>query len=644
MQDIQQLFPPKGEPITARPTVAKKTQPDIQELFPSRNAPKMRSGRELKEVGAAPELGLFPETGAGRSFMASLGLNTARSDEDAENVLKTQFPEATFEDSEMGRIVKLPSGEYIINKKGFSGQDVARFAMDVVSFLGPGRLAKPAQAALAAGGVEAGLEAVNSLAGGGDLDPRQIAEAAVLEGVFKKGENLIGAGVDLYKAKRAPARELAAQKKAAQNLENRELVQAADDLDVPLFTSDVFEPETFAGRIASQTAEKIPIIGTGNMRAAAQNKRIAALESFLDGYAPPSYEVIVQSLKTQRDRIKRAAGNVLETAGARLDDAGEIPLTNTMRELSKVERELNKAGVIGSAPAAAQINELIDALTSPAKQTFSTLKENRTAFRDLINGLDGADRSQLGSRAKALADRALGAMSADMRLFARENLSPAEYRKWTRANAAYAREATKLKRTRLKNVLDKGDVTPEIAQNLLFSQKQSELNMLYSSLTTPGRAAARAAIIDGITKKLGRRASGVTPNSFASELKNLAPQINTFFRGEERKQLRGLQRVLEATKRSENASVTTPTGQSLFGLLAGAGTIANPAATIGLSGTVSGLARIYESRPVRNLLISIAETKKGTPAFRRLVAQAPNVMAAAAQSVNRRQDQEEGAE
>ena len=69
----------------------------------------------------------------------------------------------------------------------------------------------------------------------------------------------------------------------------------------------------------------------------------------------------------------------------------------------------------------------------------------------------------------------------------------------------------------------------------------------------------------------------MTPNAFATEMKKFQPQINTFFKGEERKQLEGLQRLLDATRRAQDAAVTTPTGQQVLG----AGTLAAAATDLG---------------------------------------------------------------
>lgn len=52
----------------------------------------------------------------------------------------------------------------------------------------------------------------------------------------------------------------------------------------------------------------------------------------------------------------------------------------------------------------------------------------------------------------------------------------------------YADEASKLQNTRLKNVLMKGDLTPEVVNNMLFSKNKSEVQNLYNSVGQVGRA------------------------------------------------------------------------------------------------------------------------------------------------------------
>lgn len=382
-----------------------------------------------------------------------------------------------------------------------------------------------------------------------------------------------------------------------------ELIDQGRAAGIPMLTSDVMPPTTFPGRIAQQTAEKIPVAGTAPVRQAQQQMRIEAVDRVANRYGEYSYDAIVASLRAQRDRVKNAAGAVLQRTGTRLDSQGNVNLANTVPAINQARQELLKPGVIPSTNAADDLDQLIGALGTP--QTFTTLKENRTAFREIVDSTDNADRSQLTSRAKSLLQDVYAGMTRDMEDFARANLNPQQFTQWQRANAVYADQARVMTRSKLKNVLDKGDVTPESVKNMLFSQNPSEQRLLYSSLTNEGRANARSAIVSKIINDLNRRASGVSPNSFASELRKYNAQVNAFFRGGERRQLEGLGRVLDATRRAQDASVTTPTGQQLIGGLSITGLYLDPVATLGTAGTVGGLARLYESAPVRSALLRL---------------------------------------
>jgi hypothetical protein len=361
-------------------------------------------------------------------------------------------------------------------------------------------------------------------------------------------------------------------------------------------------------------------------REAQQEARVSAAEQFASKYSTFSYDDIVASLKSNSQRVKRSAGNVLEQTGNQLDNVGQIPMTNTQGAIASARATLSRANVAGNKSALNILDDFTDPLSNP--QTFSTLKENRTALSAVIDSSDPAIRSQLPSFAKAQLVQLRSAMTRDMDDFARTNLPAAEYGKWKRANDVYAGEAQRLTRTKLKAVLDTGDMTPESVRTMLFSAKPSEVQQLYRTLTPAGRQNARSAIISDVVAKLNSRANGFTPTSFANELKKYETQIGVFFKGNEGRQLEGLRRVLEATKRAQEAGVATPTGQEVVTLLAGGALFMEPTTTAGALGTVAGLARLYESAPVRNALLRLASVPPSGPAFDAALASAAATLTA----------------
>jgi len=576
--------------------------------------------RMTPELEALPNLGEAPEFNemSGRAFKANIGTFTTGDPDELQTIFKEQYGEdVTFtKDSKGNPIVNFPSGSYALNKPGASPQDIPKFFGDLLAFSPAGRARTVTSAAAKSMFGEAILEGVD-VAVGGDFKIEDIAEAAVLGGLFKSAEDAMGFIYRNLKGKGLP--------------EQTQLLREAEEAGIPIKTTDVLPPETFAGKTAQQITEKIPVVGTGAAREQQQQLRQSAVEKIVEQYNAPSYEGIVQSLKDQKSKVKKAAGNVIGATAEKLDAVGTVSIDNTETAIINALDELNKPGVIQSGKATADLDELIRAIDE-APQTYTSLKENRTAFREILNSLDPTSRSQLTSKAKSDLNKVYTAMTKDMAEFAEQNLPAIEVVKLNKANRIYAEEATKLTKTKLKNILDKGDVTPESVKPMLYSKNLSETKLLYNSLTNEGRGNARAAIISKIAEDLSRRAGGITPNAFVNELKKYPNQMSVFFKGRDKKQLEGLRRVLEVTKRAQEASVSTPTGQQLIPLLTGGAAIAEPVTTAVAAVSIGSLARLYESPAVRNALLKLAGTRKGSTQFEQALADARQLLSVGAQA------------
>jgi hypothetical protein len=568
----------------------------------------------LEEVRGAPELNEL----SGRAFKGSLGLLTESDDQVVKGVLKQQFGDSvSFRQDEKGNeIATLPSGEYVLNKPGLTRQDVLRGIFDAVAFLpsarGPGIIASGVKGMATQGGIEATGESV-----GGDFDPVNIALSGAINVGGKAVENVAGTVF-----------------RGATGSPSNEIVEAGAELGIPVRTSDVLPPQTFQGKIGQQTAEKIPVFGTGAGRESQQAARSEAVDTFAEQFSDFSYSEIVDSLKRNSTRLKRAAGGVMESAGKTLDAASPsqgIPLDNTLNAISNAEAALSKRGVIQSSTAIDDLNKVKEALADGA-QNFTSIKENRTALRDLIEGLDKADRSQLPTRAKGLLRGVETAMKRDMDDFARANLDEKQFTQWQKANNIYFQEARKLKNSKIKAVLDRGDITPENVESILFSSKPSEVKILFNGLTPSGKRNARAAIVSRVVTDLSKRANGLTPNSFATEMKKRGLQTGVFFKGQDKKALNGLIKALDATRRAQDAAVTTPTGQQLLGAFGVTGLALEPVTTVSAAGSVGLLARVYETPAVRNALLRLDSLPRGSTRFEKALLEVQTAFVSASQA------------
>lgn len=593
-----------NDPFSSRLAPAQQERDRDQQLLDQlrATAPKSASfARDLPEIGAAPELREFNLDSLKRGFAAGLIAN----DVELAGAIKELTPGAEVQQDPEGKVlIKFPSGgTFAINKPGLSGQDFVQFATRALAFAPSGGVVggsvkQLGKGALAAAGTEAALQGVEAGLGG-EFDKAQVGIAGAIQPVAQAIPSALG--VIKRVSPKTPI--------------NNELIKAGDDAGIPVLTSDVLQPKTFLSRTLRETGEKIPIIGTAELRAAQQKFREQSLDDVADKYGEFSYDAIIKSLKSQKDKVKKAAGNAISSAESTLDDFGQIPMDKTKVAIAKVKDSISKPGILSSDADRLAVQQADNLLTTLGQtdQIFSSLRQNRTAFREVIKGVDKSERSQLTSRAKSLLNGVESAMKQDLDDFAKKNLSGRDFSRWQRANAVYAEESQKLTRSKLKNVLDKGDITPESVKTLLFSRNPSETKLLFNSLSPEGRKNARAAIISKVFDDAQSPARPVTPNSFASAMKKNSQQISTFFKGVDRRQLEGLKKLLDATRRAQDAPVTTPTGQALFGgglALSGA---TMPAETLLTAGSIGGVSRLYESAPVRNALLRLASTASDSP-------------------------------
>lgn len=570
-------------------------------------------------------------------------LATMTNPEEIAKTLQAASPDIGIQYDEKGNILAANSktgARAVLNKPGFSGLDAAQLAATTAAFVPAGRVATAAgggiarQAAVLGAGsaaTQAAIEGTQAGAGG-EFDTEDVAISGALGAAAPVIAGAVGTAVD---AGRRGIQALRGQP-AAQS----ELVQAAQQAKIPLMTSDVVQPDTFMGRSAQTIGERIPIAGTGPLRATQQEARQAAIRELGEQYPTPSANQIVSSLKAQTSKIKQAAAKRYQEIIPQVDQLGAVPYTKTSAAIDDALKELTRPGVVGSKEAFQELRQFQNTLGS-ADQTYSMLKENRTAFRDVVNAYDGMGRSQLPSRAKALLNRVYSALTEDMDEAAKAALSASDYKRLRDVNALYASEAEKLTKTRLKTVLDKGELTPEVAENLLFSTKRSEVKSLYDSLDSSGREAVRATIIQRAIDKSGGL-DNISPEKFINEMRRYQTQTGIAFKGDERRQLEGLKQVLMATKRAGEAGAQTATGQQLYAPAGAilAGTLFTDLGTSLAAGfSVGTLARAYESAPIRNALIRIGSAPS-SDASKRLALELARQLNAGAQSINAQSRQE----
>ncbi|HAM2969214.1 TPA: DNA transfer protein [Escherichia coli] len=399
---------------------------------------------------------------------------------------------------------------------------------------------------------------------------------------------------------------------------DQQLLKRAAAADVPVMTSDVVPPKTKLGNQLQGYSEGV-IAGTGPMRAAQQDARTKLVNRFTEKYGDYDPSVVVDSLKSGVAREKSLAKSKLNNLSGRM--VGKpVDTSGTIRAIDGAVNELGKLKGVSDTQTISALNDYKNAIQeiTNGDDAFELLDKLRTQFRIDVKG----DRTVLPSMSQTMVDRVYNSLTNSLSKSIAKGLSPKDASAWRAGKADYAKMATHATQTRLKNVLNKGDLTPEAVNTIVYGQYGSDIARLYGKLDQKGKDMLRVAYISKIADKVGD-----SPQKMMTELGKLQKQANgqvfkTVFGGKNGKEIEGMLSILDATKRASEANVVTKTGMTLAPLVRVMGNLKTGGALLAGETGIGLMSRVYESPMARNALLRLANTKAGTPAYERALNQA----------------------
>lgn len=595
-----------------------------------------RNTRDLENLPTIIENGFL--AGESPAAIAKVAMLTSLTNDPNElaNIIQKQLPNIRVQYNKDAKgdiypvLVNPNNGEVaIVDRPGADIMNVGQFMTQAAAFA-IGGTPKPTGSilttALKVGATEAGKETAiqtAQAAAGGDVDAGDIVAAGTL------GFGFSGAGDLLSKTRMAfkgvPEEDIVG------------VLAAADELNINVLTSDIYNPENWFTRGVQLATEAMPVVGTGKLRVAQQEARQAALDDFVSFYRGGSYEDIINSIGKKNKQLKTSASAVYNKVNPYLDQIskdGGVPLTNAQKELDDLTSYLLTPGLDVPDSAFSLVDDLDQALTG-GDQSFQVLKDNIGAWHEKINSLDPTSRP-LPSKVKARFEKVLSAARKDRDAFAKGNLNDVDYSALKEADAAWGDMIKEMSTTKMKSILDKGDMTPELARNMLFSKNKSDVQRLYQSLTPSGQSSARAAFVTQIAEDLKKQQKGLTPDSFTTAMGRYADGIDVLFQGERKKEVQGLINVFDTTSRAQAVvkGQGSQTAERLIGVGAIGGTAggAIPLEALTAYATVGGLARIMESPRVRNVLIKMNGVDPASDMAKQLTKQFNDILAASLQA------------
>ncbi|HAJ8075277.1 TPA: DNA transfer protein [Escherichia coli] len=461
----------------------------------------------------------------------------------------------------------------------------------------------------------AGSMAIGSLAEAanqkGDFAQNAAKNAGVnlaAQGVLSAAAKGIGRGITAVRGEISPA--------------DQQLLKRAAAADVPVMTSDVVPPKTKLGNQLQGYSEGV-IAGTGPMRAAQQDARTKLVNRFTEKYGDYDPSVVVDSLKSGVAREKSLAKSKLNNLSGRM--VGKpVDTSGAIRAIDGAVNELGKLKGVSDTQTISALNDYKNAIQeiTNGDDAFELLDKLRTQFRIDVKG----DRTVLPSMSQTMVDRVYNSLTNSLSKSIAKGLSPKDASAWRAGKADYAKMATHATQTRLKNVLNKGDLTPEAVNTIVYGQYGSDIARLYGKLDQKGKDMLRAAYISKIADKVGD-----SPQKMMTELGKLQKQANgqvfkTVFGGKNGKEIEWMLSILDATKRASEANVVTKTGMTLAPLVRVIGNLKTGGALLAGETGIGLMSRVYESPMARNALLRLANTKAGTPAYERALSKAANAI------------------
>lgn len=512
----------------------------------------------------------------------------------------------------------------IVDRPGADIMNLGQFIGQSALFATGGGQGSIVRTALVEGGKETALQTTQAAAGG-DFDAGDVVTSAAIGGGFEGLNKLAGFSYRALAGK--PVDEV------------QGLLAASDQFNVPVLTSDIYNPKNWFERGAQITSEWLPVVGTGGVRHAQQEARQLALDDFVNMYRGGTYEEVVQEIGKKNDELRNAAGAVYNRVNPYLDQLSRegVPMDNAMREIEALSDYLTTPGLDIDDSVLAMADDL-EQIMAGTPQSFQVLKDNISAWHERINSLDPNSRA-LPSKVKARFDRVLTAARRDRDGFAKNNLSEADYAELKKADQAWGEVVTDMSTTKLKAILDKGEATPEVVRNMMFSRNQSDIQRLYKSLTPQGQSAARSAFITQIADDLAKQQRGLSPTSFATQMNKYQDGIDVLFEGKRKDEVNGFINLLQNTARAQE--VERGAGSQTFERLAGMGAVGAaggaftgmvPPEAIATYASIGGLSRLFESPRVRSILTKANGLEAGSTQLQQLGTQFNRFLAASMQA------------
>jgi hypothetical protein len=478
------------------------------------------------------------------------------------------------------------------------------------------------------GAITGGLEGAVRLPGEGETRAQGAGIGALAGGV---GAGLLGAGIRGVNALRRGT--------PAVNPANQEIIDLGEQFNVPVSVTDM--PLSGGGssqllRRGDTLSESILFSGAPEFRQAQMEAAERAASGLVESVRPrgglTTGQGIQQSLSNRQRRLQAAASARYNRATEAADKAGLVVNPAQTRQ------------------AANDIIQETSAIDLPENRRIAALARRVGNVNQANLGQAIQARSQLGESiddAFARGDRRLGRQLVRLHTGITNDIDDAAtaaggdvLERWRDANRYFAERVAPMRERDIQAAIRSNNPDQIFGAFIRAlppgarTQGQSALaQRLYNRIGPEGRRAVQYGIVSDAMNKATQASDGsFNALAFARELRRQQGNIGVFFRGEQARQIEGMQRLFRQLERASQFSKDPATGARLvpIALAGGLGATTGP---LGLLGTIAGartMQALFTTRPGQRLLLSSSRLSPDSPRWARLIEQYQGLVGSAA--------------
>lgn len=419
--------------------------------------------------------------------------------------------------------------------------------------------------------------------------------------------------------------------------EYKEIDDLGKQFDVKTSVGDI-NRGAFTGR-AEVALEQVPVLGMGGFREAQNTQAVAATNKLTSKLKQAMTDIDYKALPTIQaaasagDRNAARVLNIVNTAG---DDTGRVLQASAevraFRESNiasklydKVDDAVLASGndIVTPTKTTSVINDALDKQSASLAPDDDILRElSKVMERVNDTGVEKSFanmrllRSQLGDLAekygapingnkaasKVFAD-ARQAVDDDIADFAINSGNTAIKKAYQRADKFY-KSAMQRSDKAIANAM-KNNKPDEIYNAFVKTGKGDRANNFYQALDQKGQAALRYQMADEAIGKATNESTGnFSPAKFAGEFERMAEPYRNIFKGDDKKQMDGLVKLMRHIERAGQYKENPPTGNRVIPWLVAGTSVVDPAMAVRIVGGSVFAKAMLTTRAGKNLLLA----------------------------------------